>query len=339
MKIKKILITGGAGYIGSHTAVKLLNAGVSVVILDNLCNSKLAVIERIQTITGQEVDFIEGDTRDRKLLQKIFQAQSISAVIHFAGLKAVGESEVKPLEYYDNNVAGSIILFEEMAKAGVHTLVFSSSATVYGNPGVVKCREDLPLAPVNVYGKTKLVVEDILRALKKSDSQWRIALLRYFNPVGAHESGLIGEDPCGVPNNLMPFVAQVAIGIREKLYIFGGDYPTNDGTGLRDYIHVEDLAAGHLAALDKLCQDGSLLTLNLGTGRPYSVLEMVSAFTRVSGRPIPYEVIPRRAGDLAEYYADATLAHELLNWQAKCDIDRMCRDVWRWQSNNPEGYL
>lgn len=336
---KKILVTGGAGYIGSHTVVQLLEAGFSVVIFDNLSNSSRVVIDRIFTLTGKQVDFVEGDIRDRMTLRHTLENHSISAVIHFAGLKAVGESEAEPLKYYDNNVSGSLVLFEEMMRAGVHTLVFSSSATVYGDPGYSQYREDTPLAPINVYGRTKLMVEDILRDLKKAHPAWRIALLRYFNPVGAHMSGLIGEDPAGIPNNLMPFVAQVAVGKRQKLSVYGGDYPTPDGTGLRDYIHVEDLAAGHLAALNKLSDhEGSLITVNLGTGRPNSVLEMVAAFEKASGKPIPFEIVARRAGDLSEYYAEPTLAKQLLGWEAKLGIDKMCEDTWRWQVNNPNGY-
>lgn len=334
-----ILVTGGTGYIGSHTVVQLLDAGSQVVILDNLCNSKREVVNRIEQITGKRPDLVIGDIRDRATLRSLFANQTIDAVIHFAGLKAVGESESEPLKYYDNNVSGSVVLFEEMARAGVKTLVFSSSATVYGDPGVVQYTEDLPLKPVNVYGRTKLMVEDILRDLKKSDPTWRIALLRYFNPVGAHESGLIGEDPSGIPNNLMPFIAQVAVGKREKLQIFGNDYPTPDGTGKRDYIHVDDLAAGHLAALNVLNQSPETLTVNLGTGRPYSVLKMVNAFAAASGKPVPYEFAPRRAGDLPEYCAEPSLAKELLGWEAKLDIDRMCADTWRWQSTNPLGYI
>lgn len=332
-------MTGGAGYIGSHTVVQLLEAGFSVVVYDNLFNSSRVVIDRIFALTGKQVDFVEGDIRDRMSLRHTLENHSISAVIHFAGLKAVGESEAEPLKYYDNNVSGSVVLFEEMMRARVHTLVFSSSATVYGDPGYSQYREDTTLAPINVYGKTKLMVEDILRDLKKAQPSWRIALLRYFNPVGAHVSGLIGEDPAGIPNNLMPFIAQVAVGIRQKLSVFGGDYPTPDGTGLRDYIHVEDLAAGHLAALNKLSdREASLVTVNLGTGRPYSVLEMVSAFEKASGKPVPVEIVGRRAGDLSEYYADPTLANHLLGWEAKLGIDKMCEDTWRWQLNNPNGY-
>jgi len=335
----KILVTGGTGYIGSHTVVQLLEAGFSVVILDNLSNSNRSVLDRIIKLTGKYPEFIEGDIRDRIALRKIFENYSIGAVIHFAGLKAVGESESLPLVYFDNNVSGSIVLFEEMALAGVQTVVFSSSATVYGDPGYSQYHEDTPLAPVNVYGRTKLMVEDILRDLKKAQPSWRIALLRYFNPVGANVSGMIGEDPSGVPNNLMPFIAQVVAGKREKLSVFGGDYPTPDGTGRRDYIHVEDLASGHLAALNKLVDSNdSMITVNLGAGRPYSVLEMVRAFERASGKPVPYEIVDRRTGDLAEYYADPELAKKILGWEARLGIERMCEDTWRWQSNNPNGY-
>ncbi len=336
--VQTILVTGGTGYIGSHTVVQLLEAGNKVVILDNLCNSNREVVNRIEQITGKRPDLVIGDIRDRATLRSLFANQTIDAVIHFAGLKAVGESVAEPLKYYDNNVSGSIVLFEEMARANVKTLVFSSSATVYGDPGVVQYTEDLPLKPVNVYGRTKLMVEDILRDLKNADQAWRIALLRYFNPVGAHESGMIGEDPSGIPNNLMPFVAQVAVGKRAKLAVFGNDYPTPDGTGKRDYIHVDDLAAGHLAALKALNQSPETLTVNLGTGRPYSVLEMVNAFANTSGRPVPFDIAPRRPGDLPEYYAEPSLAKALLGWEAEHDIDRMCADTWRWQSMNPLGF-
>lgn len=335
----KILVTGGAGYIGTHTVVQLLEAGFSVVIFDNLSNSCRTVLDRIVKLTGKHPEFIEGDIRDRGALRNTFKNHSISAVIHFAGLKAVGESEAQPLKYYDNNVSGSVVLFEEMARAGIKTVVFSSSATVYGDPGYAQYREDTPLAPVNVYGRTKLMVEDILRDIKKAQPSWRIALLRYFNPVGAHASGMIGEDPSGVPNNLMPFIAQVALGKREKLSVFGGDYPTPDGTGRRDYIHVEDLAAGHLAALTLLShRTESFITVNLGTGRPYSVLEMVRSFEKASGKRVPFEIVDRRVGDLAEYYADPKLAKKILGWEARLGIDRMCEDTWRWQNNNPNGY-
>ena len=335
---KQTLVTGGAGYIGSHTVVKLIEAGFEVVILDNLCNSKLAVVDRIERITGVRPALVVGDIRDRACLRSLFNDYPIEAVIHFAGLKAVSESQSEPLRYYDNNVCGSVVLFEEMARAAVKSLVFSSSATVYGDPGLVQYTEQTPVAPVNVYGRTKLMVEDVLRDLKTSDASWRIALLRYFNPVGAHASGLIGEDPSGVPNNLMPYIAQVSVGKRPKLQVFGGDYPTEDGTGKRDYIHVDDLAAGHLAALSYLSRSSELLTVNLGTGRPYSVLEMIRAFEKASGAPVPYEIVERRAGDLPEYYADPSLAEKLLDWKAELGIDRMCEDTWRWQSMNPGGY-
>ena len=333
-----ILVTGGTGYIGSHTVVQLLEAGNKVVILDSLCNSKREVVNRIEKITGKRPDLVIGDIRDRIVLRSLFANHKIDGVIHFAGLKAVGESGVVPLKYYDNNVSGSITLFEEMARANVKTLVFSSSATVYGDPGVVQYTEDLPLKPVNVYGRTKLMVEDILRDLKNTDAAWRVALLRYFNPVGAHESGLIGEDPSGIPNNLMPFIAQVAVGKREKLQIFGNDYPTPDGTGKRDYIHVDDLAAGHLAALNVLNQSAETLTVNLGTGHSYSVLEMVNAFSASSGKSVPYEIVSRRPGDLPEYYAQPNLAKQKLGWEGQFGIERICADIWRWQSKNPLGY-
>ena len=337
--MKTILVTGGTGYIGSHTVVQLLNVGHNVVILDNLCNSNKGVLQRIESLTQKLPHFVEGDIRDRAALRSLFEQYSCDAVIHFAGLKAVGESEENPLKYFDDNVSGSVTLFEEMLRASVHSLIFSSSATVYGNPGEVCYSESTPLKPINVYGETKLMVEDILRSLKKSNPELQIALLRYFNPVGAHESGQMGEDPFGVPNNLMPFISQVAIGARPKLMVYGNDYPTPDGTGLRDYIHVEDLAAGHLAALNHLSPANSLITVNLGTGRPYSVLEVIQSFEKASGKRIPYEIVGRRPGDLAEYYADPSFAKKILGWEAKLDIDRMCADSWRWQKNNPKGYL
>lgn len=335
-KNQQILLTGGSGYIGSHTVVQLLEAGAQVVILDNLCNSKREVINRIEKITGRRPEFVVGDIRDRALLRSIFNNHRIDSVIHFAGLKAVGESVEKPLDYYDNNVTGSLVLVEEMARVGVKTLVFSSSATVYGDPASVPIAEDFPLKPANPYGQSKLMIEDILRDLHKADDAWNIALLRYFNPVGAHESGLIGEDPCGIPNNLMPFVAQVAVGKREKLAVFGNDYPTPDGTGVRDYIHVDDLASGHLAAINALNQQSGLITVNLGTGRGYSVLEMIQAFEMASGKPVAFEIINRRPGDIAACYADPVKAKELLGWVAQYDIDRACVDAWRWQSMGPQ---
>ena len=336
---KMVLVTGGAGYIGSHVVVQLLEQGHDVLIYDNFCNSSPVVIDRLREITGKSFAVVKGDIRDRIAVAKLFHEHDIGALMHFAGLKAVGESEQEPLKYYDVNVSGSIVLFEEMQKVGVNTVVFSSSATVYGNPGSTRYVEDMPLAPVNTYGYTKRIVEDVLRSMHRANPQWRIALLRYFNPAGAHVSGRIGESPLGIPNNLMPFIAQVATGQREKLSVFGNDYPTRDGTGLRDYIHVDDLAAGHLAALRVLANKPDLLTVNLGTGHPYSVLEMIAAFESASGKKIPYQITPRRLGDLPEYFADPTCAKQLLGWQAHLDINRMCLDSWRWQKNNPKGYM
>jgi len=334
----KVLVTGGAGYIGSHTCVELMQAGHEVLVLDNLCNSHAAVLERIARIAGKRPDFVQADVRDAGALQDCFARHRFDAVIHFAGLKAVGESVEKPLEYYDNNVQGALSLCRGMAAAGVRTLVFSSSATVYGNAAPMPLREDAPLGPTNPYGQSKWMVERILSDLAASDPAWRIALLRYFNPVGAHPSGLIGEDPQGIPNNLMPNIAQVAVGVRDRVRIFGNDYPTRDGTGIRDYIHVVDLARGHLSALEALRRDARSFTVNLGTGRGISVLEAVRAFERASGRTIPTEKVPRRAGDVAESYADPSLAERLLGWKAEHGIDDMCRDTWRWQSQNPHGY-
>ncbi|MBS3935005.1 MAG: UDP-glucose 4-epimerase GalE [Sulfuritalea sp.] len=329
------LVTGGLGYIGSHTCVELLAAGHSVRIVDNLSNSKLAVLDRIAEIAGIRPEFLRADIRDRAAMRQALAG--CDAVIHFAGLKAVGESVARPLLYFRNNVEGSIALFETMAEAGVSTLVFSSSATVYGDPARVPIGEDAPLSATNPYGRSKLMIEDILRDIAKADPGWKIALLRYFNPVGAHASGRIGEDPNGIPNNLMPFVAQVAAGKRDCLAVFGADYPTPDGTGVRDYIHVVDLAQGHLAALAALERAGGLLTVNLGAGRGYSVLEMVRAFERASGRPVPYRIAPRRAGDIACCYADPALAERLLGWRAELGLDAMCADAWRWQNGNPAG--
>ncbi|WP_126445860.1 UDP-glucose 4-epimerase GalE [Sulfuricystis multivorans] len=330
------LVTGGLGYIGSHTCVELIAAGHRVRILDNLSNSKLAVLERIAEIAGVRPEFVRGDIRDRGALRTALNG--CDAVIHFAGLKAVGESVAQPLRYYDNNVSGSIALFETMAETGVKTLVFSSSATVYGDPASVPIREDAPLSATNPYGRSKLMIEDMLRDLHRAEPDWKIALLRYFNPVGAHPSGRIGEDPNGIPNNLMPYVAQVAVGKLPFLSVFGKDYPTPDGTGVRDYIHVVDLAKGHLAALAALERQGGLLTVNLGTGRGYSVLEMVKAFEAASGRKVPYRIAPRRPGDVATCYADPTLAARVLGWRAEKDLAAMCIDAWRWQSANPDGY-
>lgn len=336
--MKSILVTGGAGYIGSHTVLLLLEAGHQVVVLDNLSNSSRESLVRVEQLTGKSVTFVEGDIRDASCLDVLFSEHEIAAVIHFAGLKAVGESVAMPLSYYDCNVTGSLCLLEAMERAGVRTMVFSSSATVYGDPATVPIREDLPLSATNPYGATKLHIEDMLRDLHTSDNRWQIALLRYFNPVGAHESGAIGEDPNGVPNNLMPYIAQVAIGKREKLNVFGGDYSTPDGTGVRDYIHVMDLAQGHLAALKALQAKGGLLTTNLGTGRGYSVLEMVNAFAGASGKDIPYEIVDRRPGDVASCYADPAHAEAALGWKAGLGVMDMCRDHWRWQEANPEGY-
>jgi UDP-glucose 4-epimerase len=327
-----ILVTGGTGYIGSHTCVELLNAGHAVVLLDNLSNSKASVRQRIERITGRGCVLAETDVRDRAGLEAVFAAHAIDAVIHFAGLKAVGESVEQPLRYYDNNVTGSLVLFETMAKFGVKTLVFSSSATVYGDPASVPIYEHFPLSATNPYGRSKLMIEDMLRDLYRADPSWRIALLRYFNPVGAHESGLIGEEPNGIPNNLLPYVAQVAEGRRPFLSVYGNDYPTPDGTGLRDYIHVVDLALGHLKTLDKLGGGPGLHTYNLGTGRGNSVLEMVRAFEAASGRPVPYQVVARRPGDIAACYADASLAERELGWKAERNVAQMCADSWRWQS-------
>lgn len=333
-----ILVTGGTGYIGSHTVVELLQAGHDLLVLDNLCNSSPKVLERVETITGICPRFVEGDIRDAETLRKIFADHPINSVIHFAGLKAVGESVAQPLCYYDNNVAGTLRLLEAMEAAGVHSLVFSSSATVYGNPHSLPIREDFPLQATNPYGRTKLFIEEMLRDLSTSRPEWRIALLRYFNPVGAHASGLIGEDPLGTPNNLMPYVSQVAVGRRPSLQVFGNDYPTPDGTGVRDYIHVVDLAQGHLAAVHAIAENPGLLTVNLGTGRGYSVLEVVAAFEAASGQAVPYQIAPRRPGDVAACYADPGLANRTLGWQAQRDLRTMCEDTWRWQAGNPHGY-
>jgi len=335
----KVLVTGGAGYIGSHTCVELMQAGHEAVIFDNLCNSHRAVLGRIARIVGRTPEFTQADVRDSGALRDVFSRHRFDAVIHFAGLKAVGESVEKPIEYYDNNVQGALTLCRAMAEAGVGALVFSSSATVYGSASSVPIREDAPLGPTNPYGHSKLMVERILGDLAASEpAAWRIALLRYFNPAGAHASGLIGEDPQGIPNNLMPNIAQVAVGLRNTLRVFGSDYPTRDGTGVRDYIHVVDLARGHLAALETMQRERRGFTVNLGTGRGISVLEAVRAFERASGRPIPIERVARRAGDVAECYADPALAQKVLGWKAAHSLEDMCRDAWRWQSMNPRGY-
>ena len=334
----RVLVTGGAGYIGSHTCVEMLGSGHELIVVDNLCNSKEESLRRVRALTGRDFGFVQADLRDRAALDGIFAAQPIDAVIHFAGLKAVGESVQFPLEYYDNNVSGTITLCRAMAAAGVKNIVFSSSATVYGDPASVPIREPFPLSATNPYGRSKLFIEEILRDLHVADPAWNVVLLRYFNPVGAHPSGRIGEDPNGIPNNLMPFVAQVAIGKRPRLLVFGNDYPTPDGTGVRDYIHVVDLARGHLAALNRLNDHPGAMVYNLGTGRGYSVLEMVAAFERASGRPIPYEIVARRPGDIATCYADPAKARDELGWQAEFDIDAMVSDAWRWQSENPNGF-
>lgn len=333
-----ILVTGGAGFIGSHTCVALAAAGYVPVILDNLCNSDVRVLDRLTRIIGTTPRFVEGDVRDRELLDKLFREHAISGVIHFAGLKAVGDSVADPITYYDNNVHGTFVLAAAMQAAGVRNLIFSSSATVYGDPDRSPIPEDAPLRPANPYGRSKLMVEEALSDLQRAHPDWRIALLRYFNPVGAHESGLIGEYPQGKPNNLMPFVCQVAVGLRDKLAVHGGDYPTPDGTGVRDYVHVMDLAEGHVAALRHAEQKPGLLKLNLGTGQGASVLEVVNAFERASGRRIAYEIGPRRPGDVPAYWGDPSLAEATLGWRAQRDLDQMCADSWRWQQANPRGY-
>lgn len=337
---QRIFVTGGAGYIGSHTCVELLNAGYDITVFDNFSNSKPESLRRVERITGKSVQIVEGDIRDSETLQQALQSSGATAVIHFAGLKSVGESVASPLLYYDNNVVGSLRLLQAMQACGVRTLVFSSSATVYGNPVALPIREDHPLSATNPYGQTKLVVENMLREAFVADPAWRFGVLRYFNPVGAHPSGLIGEDPQGVPNNLLPFVAQVAVGRRAYLSVWGDDYATPDGTGVRDYIHVADLALGHLRALETLSRAdaGQCPAINLGTGTGYSVLDMVRAFEAASCKPIPYQVQARRAGDVAACYANPAYAASLLGWSATRDLQTMCADAWRWQSMNPLGY-
>lgn len=333
-----ILVTGGAGYIGTHTVVELLNAGSEVIVLDNLSNSSIEALNRVERITGKSVTFYQGDILNKALLQKVFSDHNIDAVIHFAGLKAVGESVAKPLKYYENNVTGTLILCQVMAEFKVKNLVFSSSATVYGDPASLPITEDFPTGATNPYGQSKLMVEHILADLHHSDPSWNIARLRYFNPVGAHASGLIGEDPNDIPNNLMPFIAQVAVGKREALSVFGNDYPTHDGTGVRDYIHVVDLALGHLKALEKLATKPGLVTYNLGTGQGYSVLDMVKAFEKASGKSIAYQIAPRRPGDIAACYANPDHARNDLGWQATHSLEDMANSSWHWQSTNPNGY-
>jgi UDP-glucose 4-epimerase len=338
VKSKKILVTGGTGYIGSHTVVELLKSGYEVVILDSLANSKIQVLDRIQAISGKQPKFIQGNILDPKCLIDIFQSSKIDSVIHFAGLKSVSESEEFPMRYYENNLAGSINLIKCMLEHKVHNLIFSSSATVYGDPGYARCVESSPTKPVNVYGKSKLLVEEMIHDISKVENEFNFGILRYFNPVGAHESGLIGEDPNGIPNNLLPFVSQVAVGKLSKVRVWGNDYPTLDGTGRRDYIHVLDLAEGHLSALDFIEKNGKSFTVNLGTGNSNSVLEVIKAFESASGLRIPYEFHPRRLGDVAENFADPTLAETLLGWKAKRSLAEMCQDTWRWQAKNPNGY-
>jgi len=337
-KSSTILVTGGAGYIGSHTVVLLAEAGYEVIIFDNFSNSSKESIKRVEKIIGKPLTIIEGDIRNRNDLKKVFENHTIDSVIHFAGLKAVGESVEQPLRYYDNNVSGTVILCEVMAEYGCRSIVFSSSATVYGDPHTTPIKEDFPLSATNPYGRSKLFIEEILRDLYISDNRWKIVLLRYFNPVGAHESGTIGEDPNGIPNNLMPYIAQTAVGKLSCLGVFGDDYDTHDGTGVRDYIHVMDLADGHVKAIDKINDFNEVMTINLGTGKGYSVLDMVKAFEKASGKEVPYCIAPRRAGDIAKCYANPSYAKKILGWEAEKGIDEMCKDSWRWQSNNPDGY-
>ena len=334
----KVLVTGGTGYIGSHTCVELIKSGYEVVVVDNLYNSSLEVLKRIKKLTGVDIPFYKEDVRDRVALTQIFEQHSIEAVFHFAGLKAVGESVEKPIEYYDNNVGGTFILAEVMRDFDCKTFVYSSSATVYGDPHIVPIKENFPLSATNPYGRSKLMIEEFLQDVFVADDGWYIALLRYFNPVGAHKSGLIGEDPNDIPNNLIPYISQVAIGKLDKLNVFGGDYDTPDGTGVRDYIHVVDLAKGHIKALQALENKSQVLTVNLGTGNGYSVLDMVKAFEKASGKEVPYQIVDRRPGDIATCYADPAYAEERLDWKAECELDEMCEDTWRWYSQNPDGY-
>jgi UDP-glucose 4-epimerase len=334
----RVLVTGGAGYIGSHTCVALLGAGYEVIVVDSLINSREESLRRIAEISGKKLNFHKVDLLDKARLDAVFQATKVDAIVHFAGLKAVGESVAMPLRYYANNITGSLVLFEVMAKHGVKNLVFSSSATVYGDPASLPIKEDFPLKPSNPYGWAKVMLEQILRDLYIADPAMNIALLRYFNPVGAHPSGRIGEDPRGVPNNLVPYIAQVAVGKLPELQIFGNDYPTLDGTGVRDYIHIMDLAKGHMKALEKLVTNPGLLTYNLGTGKGYSVLEMVNAFAEAAETNIPYRIVGRRSGDIASCYADPSRAEKELSWKAAKDIKDMCSDTWRWQTQNPNGY-
>ncbi|MDC1418143.1 UDP-glucose 4-epimerase GalE [Candidatus Thioglobus sp.] len=335
----KILVTGGAGYIGSHTCIELIKASYKVVVVDNLCNSSLESLKRVEGLVDCDIPFYKVDVRDKAALTRVFEKNSIDGVIHFAGLKAVGESVQKPIEYYDTNVGGTFILAEVMRDFNCKTFVFSSSATVYGDPNTVPIKEDFPLSVINPYGRSKLMIEEFLQDVFVADDSWNIALLRYFNPVGAHKSGLIGEDPNDIPNNLIPYISQVAVGKLEKLSVFGGDYDTHDGTGVRDYIHVVDLAKGHVKALQALKSKPQVLIVNLGTGNGYSVLDMVKAFEKASGKNIPYQIVDRRPGDIATCYADPTFAVEKLDWKVEYELDEMCEDTWRWQSMNPNGYL
>ena len=334
----KILVTGGAGYIGSHTCIELLNEGHEVVVVDNLSNSKEESLRRVEELTGKSLSFHKVDLRDKAALDAVFKDAAIDSVVHFAGLKAVGESVTIPLSYYDNNITGTLVLCEVMAANGVKNIVFSSSATVYGDPQTVPITEDFPLSATNPYGRSKLFVEDILSDIHVSDNSWNVALLRYFNPVGAHVSGRIGEDPNDIPNNLMPYVSQVAIGKLESLSVFGDDYPTPDGTGVRDYIHVVDLALGHVKALEKLTTNPGVVIYNLGTGNGYSVLDMVKAFEKASGKTVAYKIVARRSGDIAVCYANPAKAKQDIGWEATRGIEEMCNDAWRWQSDNPNGY-
>lgn len=333
-----ILVTGGAGYIGSHTCIELLEAGYEVVVVDNLCNSSEESLRRVEKITGKEVKFYEADIADKEKMTQIFAENTIDSVIHFAGLKAVGESCEKPLEYFTNNISGTLVMLDVMRKNGVKNIVFSSSATVYGSPKTVPITEDFPLSVTNPYGRTKLMLEEILQDVYASDNEWNIILLRYFNPIGAHKSGLIGEDPNGIPNNLLPYITKVAIGELEILSVFGNDYPTEDGTCIRDYIHVVDLAAGHVKAIEKIKENPGVKIYNLGTGNGYSVLEVIENFKKASGMDVPYKIAPRRAGDVAVCYSNPTKAKEELGWTAQYGIAQMCADSWNWQKNNPKGY-
>ena len=335
----RILVTGGAGYIGSHTCLELLNQGHEVVVADNLCNSCEEALNRVKELTGKDLTFYKVDLLDKEGLDQMFDQEKIDAVIHFAGLKAVGESVAKPLEYYHNNITGTLNLCDSMRNHGVKKIIFSSSATVYGDPAFVPITEDCPKGKItNPYGQTKSMLEQVLTDIHTADPEWNVILLRYFNPIGAHKSGLIGEDPKGIPNNLIPYITQVAIGKLEKLGVFGNDYDTHDGTGVRDYIHVVDLAIGHVRAVEKLKEKAGVSVYNLGTGNGYSVLDMVKAFSKACGKEIPYEIKPRRAGDIATCYCDATKAKEELHWTAEHGLDEMCEDSWRWQSQNPNGY-